>query len=169
MPRNVEIKARVEDLDALRRRVDSFADSGPLCLEQDDVFFHVDRGRLKLRSFSASEGELIYYERDDSPAPKESTYSISPTRDPDSLREVLGQALGVRGRVRKTRIVFFVGQTRVHLDRVEGLGEFLELEVVLEDGQSVENGRSIARDLLDRLQIDDSDLVATAYIDLLAV
>ena len=47
------------------------------------------------------------------------------------FQETLGKALGVKGRVKKTRLLYMVGQTRVHVDEVEGLGNFMELEVSL--------------------------------------
>lgn len=88
-------------------------------------------------------------------------------KDAASLEQVLRSALGVLGKVRKTRQLFLAGQTRIHLDRVEGLGEFLELEVVLRPGQSAAGGSEIARDLLDRLGIRKEDLISRAYVDLL--
>lgn len=60
-----------------------------------------------------------------------------------------------------------VGQTRVHCDKVEGLGDFAELEVVLEDDQSVEEGEAIANELMDKLGIDRSKLISCAYMDLI--
>jgi len=71
------------------------------------------------------------------------------------------------GSVRKNRILFLVGRTRIHLDRIEGLGDFLELEVVLEEGERVEAGEAIARDLMQKLQILPDQLIEQAYIDLL--
>jgi adenylate cyclase class IV len=63
--------------------------------------------------------------------------------------------------------LFLVGRTRIHLDRVEGLGDFLELEVVLEEGEQVQIGEAIARDLMQKLQILPDQLIEGAYIDLL--
>jgi predicted adenylyl cyclase CyaB len=80
----------------------------------------------------------------------------------------LSLAYGQAGRVRKNRTLFFVGKTRIHLDRVEGLGDFLELEVVLEEGEQVETGEAIARDLMQKLRILPDQLIEGAYIDLLA-
>ncbi len=60
-----------------------------------------------------------------------------------------------------------VGQTRVHCDTVEGLGDFAELEVVLEDNQSVEDGQLIADDLMEKLSIEKTKLIKCAYMDLL--
>uniref|UniRef100_A0A8C3FEW7 CYTH domain-containing protein n=1 Tax=Chrysemys picta bellii TaxID=8478 RepID=A0A8C3FEW7_CHRPI len=85
--------------------------------------------RTSLFPFQDGRGQLIFYERPDSEGPKLSHYSISPTADPAGLKAVLSQALGVQGVVKKERRLYVVGQTRVHLDRVEGLGDFLELEV----------------------------------------
>ena len=76
-------------------------------------------------------------------------------------------ALGVRGVVRKKRTLYLVGQTRVHLDEVEGLGDFMELEVVLHPGQSDAEGQVIARDLMTRLGVAEKDLLEGAYMDLL--
>ncbi len=168
MKRNVEIKAKVADLAAVRRIVESLADSGPTELEQEDTFFACPRGQLKLRRFGGCvEAELIYYERPEGSGPKESQYIVHPTADPEGLREVLAAALGVRGVVRKRRAVYLVGQTRVHLDQVEGLGEFVELEVVLEPQQNSADGVATARELMEKLGISQSQRVNRAYIDLL--
>ena len=167
MPRNIEIKARVDDLAALERLVAGLADSGPFAIPQDDTFFVCAAGRLKLRVFATGEGELIFYRRANEHGPKESFYIRSPAPNPDSLREALGLAYGLAGRVIKHRTLYLVGRTRVHLDRVEGLGAFLELEVVLEEGEPSEAGVREAHDLLARLGIPGSRLVETAYVDLL--
>ena len=115
MERNVEIKAKVVELAAVRQVVEGLADSGPMEIEQEDTFFICRRGRLKLRRFvGCSQAELIYYERPEGSGPKESRYVVHPTADPDGLGEVLSAALGVRGVVRKRRTVYLVGQTRVY-------------------------------------------------------
>jgi predicted adenylyl cyclase CyaB len=166
--RNVEIKARIESVEALAPRVAALADRGPLEIEQDDTFFACERGRLKLRAFSASAGELIYYRRANQAAPKESRFVISPTASPDSLREALARAYGAIGHVRKHRTLYLVGRTRVHLDRVESLGHFLELEVVLAEGESPDAGVKEARALMAALGLAEAQLVEGAYVDLLS-
>ena len=168
MARNIEIKARVPSLDALLPQVRALADRGPELIAQDDTFFACADGRLKLRVFAPGHGELIAYRRADASGPKASDYLITPVADPVSLRATLSRALGVCGRVVKQRTLFLVGRTRVHLDRVDGLGEFLELEVVLNDGEDETHGVAEAHALLQRLQVDASQLVAGAYVDLLA-
>lgn len=167
MPRNVEIKARIESVDALLPRVKAIADSGPTEIFQDDTFFSCPNGRLKLRAFSESAGELIFYQRPDVAGPKESFYVISPTASPDTLREALSLAYGQTGRVRKHRTLFLAGRTRIHLDRVDDLGDFLELEVVLSETQDSEDGIRIARELLATLGISPQQLIEGAYVDLL--
>lgn len=167
MARNVEIKARVDDLAALEARVAALADRGPEQLAQDDTFFNCPEGRLKLRVFSASEGQLIFYRRPDRSGPKTSFYVLSPTCAPDSLREALLQACGERGRVRKQRTVYWSGRTRIHLDRVEGLGTFMELEVVLADDEDEADGAAEADRLVDGLGIPREKLLEGAYLDLM--
>jgi len=167
MPRNVEIKARVTHLAPIEVQASTLAQQGPRLIIQEDIFFFVPQGRLKLRKFDAAHGELIYYEREDTLEPKESFYLRSATAEPDALTETLKAALGLRGVVRKQRTLYLVGQTRVHLDRVEGLGDFVELEVVLEEGQSVEEGVQVAQALMQALGIRADGLITGAYIDLL--
>jgi predicted adenylyl cyclase CyaB len=167
MARNIEIKAHVADMRALTARAAAIADEGPVEIRQDDTFFACERGRLKLRAFSAQEGELIFYRRTDQEGPKESFYVRTPTATPDSLRETLTLAYGEVGRVRKRRTLFRVGRTRIHLDEVEGLGEFLELEVVLRDDEAVEAGVREAQELMARLQVLPSQLIDRAYVDLI--
>lgn len=168
MPRNIEIKARVAQPSRLLDEVLEIADRGPTVFAQDDTFFACAAGRLKLRMFSETAGQVIFYRRDDAAGPKLSEYLIASTSEPDALRAVLTLACGVVGRVRKTRTLCFVGETRIHLDDVEGLGHFVELEVVLAPGQTVEQGQAIAEDLMRRLSIAPSTLVQKSYVDLVA-
>jgi len=81
-------------LKKLAAKVAARADKGPFELFQDDTFFTCPNGRLKLRTFSATEAELIFYRRPDQTGPKESVYSIAPVTAPDKIREVLSQAYG---------------------------------------------------------------------------
>ncbi|HET8562462.1 MAG TPA: class IV adenylate cyclase, partial [Candidatus Binatia bacterium] len=113
------------------------------------------------------QGQLIYYARPDQEGPKRSEYHVYETPDPEHLKRVLELAYGIRGRVRKTRYLYLVGQTRVHLDNVEALGAFMELEVVLAPGQSDAEGQGIAEELMSRLGVERGDLLEGAYMDLL--
>jgi predicted adenylyl cyclase CyaB len=167
MARDIEIKARVASIDALIPQVAALADQGPVEIDQDDTFFLCTTGRLKLRTLSEDSGELIFYRRPDTPGPKESFYVRAATSSPDSLREALSLAYGLAGRVRKHRTLYQCGRTRIHLDRVEGLGEFLELEVVLQEGESAHAGVQEAQRLLAVLGITADQRVPDAYVDLI--
>lgn len=167
MSRNIEIKARVVDMASLGQNIMRLAPHHSERLIQDDTFFQSASGRLKLRVLAPQRGELIYYQRPDIAGPKTSFYARTPTSDPDGLREVLTLAHGQMGRVRKQRVVYLVDRTRVHLDEVEGLGNFVELEVVLADGESVEAGLMEAHRLMHALGIQECDLLAVSYLDLL--
>ncbi len=168
MARNVEIKARVADRAQLLSRVRQFATAGPTEISQDDTFFNSANARLKLREFGDGTGVLVAYRRADDEGPKESVYVLSPTNAPDALRQALTLACGELGRVRKQRTLYFMGRTRIHVDRVEGLGDFLELEVVLTDDEPIEAGVEEARQIMAALDIGDAMLVKGAYLDLLA-
>jgi predicted adenylyl cyclase CyaB len=170
--RNIEIKARITSVEALLPIVKAVADQGPFEIRQDDTYFACNTGRLKLRTFggaqaSKGEGELIYYRRADQQAPKESFYLRSPTSAAEVLRESLTLAYGQTGHVEKHRTLFLAGRTRIHLDRVAGLGDFLELEVVLEEHESSDVGVREANELLAKLGVGQSQLTEGGYFDLL--
>ena len=167
MARNVEIKARVVALDAIRMNAQSLASGPGEILHQTDTFFAVPDGRLKVREFSDGTGELISYHRPNQRGPKTSVYTRYGCENAKALADTLSRVLPVRGVVTKRREVFLVGSTRVHLDDVDRLGSFVELEVVLSDGESVEDGERVARELLLALEIPESGLISEAYIDLL--
>ena len=166
MARNVEIKAHIESVESLKPKAAAIASEGPIEIEQDDTFFRCNNGRLKLRALTGDSGELIFYRRPDQHGPKESFYLRSLTSTPEVLRDALAQAYGAVGRVRKHRTLFLVGRTRIHLDKVEGLGHFLELEVVLSDGEPTEAGVREAHSIMERLGIHSSQLIEGAYVDL---
>lgn len=167
MPANIEIKARVGDPAGLKKRAMSISDTPVEVIPQEDIFFHTPRGRLKLRILASDPAQLIFYTRSDAAGPKRSDYLICEIGEADVLRAVLGKVFGVRGVVRKTRRLYKIGQTRVHLDEVDNLGTFVELEVVLREGQTDAEGQAIAEDLMDKLDIHRDDLTESAYIDLI--
>jgi adenylate cyclase class IV len=167
MPRNIEIKARIHSIEALLPLARTLADGEPALIEQDDSYFHVAHGRLKLRQFADGSAELIHYHRGDGGEARPSDYVRVPVPDPAALREALARGCGVLGRVRKRRLLLMLGQTRLHLDRVLGLGDFVELEVVLRDGQSDDEGRAIAERWMQRLSLQHAPRLGGAYMDLL--
>jgi adenylate cyclase class IV len=168
MPRNIEIKARIASVENLRPRAEALSGAPALLIVQDDSFFSVPHGRLKLREVADGSAELIHYHRADSAEPKASDYVRVPVSDPTALREALTRACGLQGRVQKQRWLCLIGSTRIHIDRVAGLGDFMELEVVLQDGQSDAEGQAIAEALMLQLGLADAERLAGAYLDLLA-
>jgi adenylate cyclase class IV len=174
MPRNIEIKARITRVEALLPKAQALADGPATAITQDDTFFNVPQGRLKLREFADGSAELIHYHRADSAgsaSAKVSTlasdYVRVPVADPAALRLALQRACGVQGRVQKQRLLLMVGPTRIHLDRVQGLGDFMELEVVLQGGQGDAEGAAVAESLMLALGLATAPRLAGAYLDML--
>ena len=164
--RNVEIKARVRDQRHVRAYMRTRGSQHEI-QHQRDVFFHASNGRLKLRCFPDGTGVLVAYDRPDQSGPTLSDYTLAPVADARSLEKALTRSIGVRGIVEKKREIAIVGQTRIHLDSVKGLGTFLELEVVLEPRQSAKQGLVIANKLMNDLRVQPEDLLDRAYMDML--
>ena len=167
MAANIEIKARVDDFADLQQKAEQLSDTPCQVIPQLDTFFNCPHGRIKLRELGPHHGQIVYYQREDISGPKHSEYLIFETNDPLGLKLVLSEAYGVRGIVSKVRHLYIVGQTRIHLDDVHGLGRFLELEVVLRPGQGDAEGQAIAEDLMRKLGVNPVDLIDTAYMDLI--
>ncbi|XP_058115860.1 uncharacterized protein LOC131287931 [Anopheles ziemanni] len=166
--RNIELKAKLDGPDGYQRRVaiaKELTNSEGTVIHQNDVFFVTSVGRLKLRYLTHKKSELISYSRPDVPGPKLSEYSKMDIDEPHCLEEILAETIGVRGRVVKRRLLFLYGQTRVHLDEVEQLGNYLEFEVVLKPNQTIEEGQAIVEDLKRTFELDDHQLITGAYID----
>jgi len=173
MARNIEIKARIASVAQLLPHAQAVAGGGaPQLIEQDDTFFTVPQGRLKLRQFADGSAELIHYHRPDTGDAKASDYVRVAAPEPAALREALVRACGLRGRVQKRRWLLLAQngafQTRIHLDQVQGLGDFMELEVVLQDGQTDAQGAAVAEALMDALGLAEVPRLAGSYLDLLA-
>jgi predicted adenylyl cyclase CyaB len=166
MPCNIETKAAIKNRDAAVATAARLSDSGPEIIHQEDVFFRCQAARLKLRIFDRNHGELIRYQRENVAEARCSRYSIARTSDPQVLLEILTDTLGRLGAVKKTRTLYLAGQTRIHIDQVEGLGDFLELEVVLRPGQSEAEGKEIAAEFLREFGIGQRELIGEAYVDL---
>lgn len=167
MAKNIEIKARLRDSGKLESQLIAMQAEGPWTLNQTDTFFHTPTGRLKLRVQNQNSAELIFYSRKDSQHARLSEYQRVEIPDPETCQKALDSALGIRCQVIKQRRLYLLGQTRVHLDRVEHLGNYLELEVVLAANQSQQVGIEIAQELMTKLNIEPDDLVSEAYADLL--
>ncbi|XP_076619414.1 uncharacterized protein LOC143340903 [Colletes latitarsis] len=169
MMRNIEIKAKIDDPEFLVSRVKQLTNADSIIIKQHDTFFKVKEGRLKLRIFEDGSGELLYYIRSNTLGPKLCTYEKT-VLNADAcvgIKNILTASNGIIGTVKKTRKLYMIDQTRVHIDEVEGLGNFMELEVVLTNEQDLEVGEKIAEDLMAKFNIKSEDLIAEAYVDLL--
>ncbi|MEX2499093.1 MAG: class IV adenylate cyclase [Wenzhouxiangellaceae bacterium] len=169
---NIEIKVRIADADKARRAIETLADGPAEVLEQKDTYFNAgNEAYLKLREELAQAGHrhasLVAYRRDRRAEPRPSDIRLVRIDRPDELHEALAHALGTLVVVDKIRRLYFRGQTRIHLDEVDRLGAFLELEVVLEPGQTEADGLRIANDLLDDLNLVGSQAQTESYRDLL--
>ena len=165
--RNIELKARCPDLDAARDAARRLGAEWGGTLEQRDTYFVVPHGRLKLRQTAGRGAELVAYARANSTDVRGSDYRLVPVPDPSALLAALEMSLGIRGDVVKTRELWLWRRVRIHLDRVEGLGTFLEFEAVLEPAEPDQAGHDKIATLREVLGVRDADLLATSYSDLL--
>jgi predicted adenylyl cyclase CyaB len=168
MSANFELKARCPDLALARERARAIATRWLGVDQQVDTYFKTAAGRFKLRESSLSGGQLVPYLRPDAPQARRSDYVVIPLPEPERTKQLLAELLGVHRVVRKLREIGLFENVRIHLDRVEGLGDFVELEAVWDgDGAGeAEQARKITF-LRDRLAIRDGDLVAASYEGLL--
>ena len=164
--KNIEIKARCDDLGRARRIAMELGATPLGIAHQMDTYFCVAQGRLKLREVSPGQDQLIHYCRPDERGPKVSDYRVVPVVEAEKLRRVLAEALGVKARVRKRREILLLGNVRIHLDEVEGLGSFLEFEVVVGEGETEAGCVAQAEELLRAFGVRASDLVSGSYADL---
>ncbi|WP_019818619.1 class IV adenylate cyclase [Saccharomonospora saliphila] len=165
--RNVELKARCADPDGLARRLLALGATERGTDAQTDVYYRVPRGRLKLRR-GGIENNLIHYDRPDGNAPKESLVSLYPLGTDRALDAVLDAALDRDVVVRKSRRILWLGNVKFHLDTVEDLGSFLEVEAIDYDGDlGTDVLRAQCDEYLRLLEIRSADLEARSYSDLL--
>jgi homotetrameric cytidine deaminase len=165
---NVELKARDADPTATAARCLALGAEDHGVLLQRDTYFARASGRLKLRDQGEDGSELIAYRRPDGTEPEESSYVMAPVAAPEELSEALDAALGTTVVVAKRRRLFIWENVRIHLDEVEGLGTFVELEAVVGSGP---DDLAMAHGQVTRLRIEfaieDDALVAVGYADLL--
>ena len=133
---------------------------------QIDTYFVCQKGRLKLREINSQTSQLIFYERPDDEESKLSRYCLINVTDPESLKNALSSVLGIENVVDKQRDIYLYENVRIHLDRVAGLGSFLEFEAVLSPVDSKESGREQLAVLCEQFGIVKTDLVAASYTDM---
>ncbi len=163
----VEIKARCSDHENVRRKLKEWGAKFLGRETQVDIFYHVPRGRLKLRR-SESENLLIGYERPDIRGPKHCRVNLYACGDAEALDRVLADCLGRKVVLKKEREHYILGNVKFHLDHVEQLGTFLEIEVLGKRGvDKVSDLMAICHDFMNRCGVKPEDLVEQAYADLL--
>jgi homotetrameric cytidine deaminase len=169
--RNMELKARDPDPARTLERALAFGAEDKGEIVQRDTYFARARGRLKLREQRTEAttlwDELIEYSRPDSTEARTSTYRRVPVADAAPLREALESAYGTLVKVEKRRRLLLWENVRIHLDEVEGLGSYLELEAVAERGSDMTAEREKVERLRAQLEIQDEHLIAASYSDLL--
>jgi homotetrameric cytidine deaminase len=169
--RNVELKARDPDPARTLERALALGAEDKGEIRQRDTYFTGARGRLKVREQQTDDAafwdELIEYSRPDDLDARTSTYRRVPVADAGPLREALDAAYGTLVTVSKRRRLLFWEGTRIHLDDVEGLGNFLEFEAPTERGSDLVLERNKVERLRAELGVDDENLVATSYADLM--
>lgn len=171
MQRNVEVKVKLSDHAKTLRLI--LSNSNKIIkigsLYQVDTFYNTATGRLKIREIDGFHYEVIWYDRVDISGPKLSNYTRINLTDANiaSFKDIFSKTLGVSGQVNKTRTLFMYGQTRIHFDEVDTIGFFLELEVVLEDTQSVEYGENIANEIMKMLDLHNESKIEGSYMDII--
>jgi predicted adenylyl cyclase CyaB len=164
--RNLEVKAKAASLGTVRSRLRTLSGASiHATLRQTDWYFRVPKGRLKLRVAGANrEGELIAYLRPDKSAARTSEFQRLPSADAAGTRRLLERMLGAQGCVRKRREVWLYRNARIHLDTVDGLGRFIEIEVVVTEGMP--QARALMKELREALGIRPGDLIAGSYANM---
>lgn len=163
---NLEAKFKLDDLEHARKQAEAIEYQFQATLVQRDTFFRVAEGKLKLRE-EQSGAWLIFYGRHNSQHLKLSNYEIVPIAEPEKTREMMTLALGTIATVRKTRILMMREHVRLHLDRVDGLGEFGEIEAVLGEHGDPEASRPAVDQLLRALEVSPANLIEESYFEML--
>ena len=164
--RNVELKARDPDPEASLRTCRQLAgveDHGEI--SQRDTYFEVATGGLKLREENPGRPHLIQFDRPSEPQQRESRYRIIEVDDGTALRAALAAAIGIRGVVAKRRYLLLWRNVRIHLDTVEELGNFIELEAVASADSDLTVEHQLVEKLRTVLEITDERLIALGYAE----
>jgi predicted adenylyl cyclase CyaB len=164
--RNYEIKTRPRDWDRVEEGLATLGARRAGILVQHDVFYRTHAGRLKLRLTPDGRGELIHYRRRDTARIRRSEYALVQVKDGIAMTALLDSALGRCGEVRKTRRLYRLDNVRIHLDEVEGLGRFLEVEAIVDGKHSERDCRTAATRVLAQCGIAVRDRLAVAYVDM---
>jgi predicted adenylyl cyclase CyaB len=165
MPTNLELKARYPSPRKAHASARALAGAERRgLLIQQDTYFRVPRGRLKLREAEGAGAELIYYERNEESAERWSRFTREPVTEPAGLARVLTDAFGVLAVVRKRRELYIYRDARIHIDDVEGLGTFVEFEVT---GGETPASIATMSELRSAFDIGDDAVIKVSYSDMI--
>jgi predicted adenylyl cyclase CyaB len=164
---NIEIKAHCRDPERVREVLRGAGADFKGTDSQTDTYYKISRGRLKLRQ-GTIENALIFYQRPDQPGPKRAEVSLYRTTPQSSLAQVLEDALEILVVVKKQREIYFLGNVKFHIDSVEGLGCFVEIEAIDADGSiGIDTLRRQCESFMKQLGILTADLINRSYSDML--
>ncbi len=164
---NVEIKYELRDPPLCRTVLARLGARLAATLRQRDTYYRVPDGRLKKREVEGEGTEWILYHRPNRAKPRLSNFTIY--SEQEALTRFGTRPLPVWVIVEKTREVWLMGEIRLHIDEVERLGRFLEIEALITPRQHAGVCRReverIARELGPVLL---GEAIAVSYSDMLA-
>ncbi len=165
MPRNLEIKAKIDDKLLAEKIATEIGAKLKNDFAQIDTYFNVPNGRLKLREFDLGEAELIFYLRDENDTKRWSDYEVVQICEAEKLKNLLSKAFGVKIVVEKRRKVYIYKNARIHIDSVKELGDFIEFEVIHNgDAKQVSE---LMRFLIEKFNLEPEKFIKVSYSDLL--
>ena len=164
MPFNLEIKAYLHDPEDALKKLETLVTVPVKKILQNDIYYHVSQGRLKLRQINEGMFELIYYLRDEKNDIRKSLYEVCKLPSEFNIGRILEVALGVVTNIKKYRYFSIYDNARIHIDEVEGLGWFIEFEIPVQNDER--NSEKLSYYLMDFFQIKKEDIIKTSYLDL---
>lgn len=164
---NFEIKAKCSDHKKIRDYLTRNGSVSKGTDHQIDTYFNVPDGRLKLRE-GLIENNLIFYKRNNKSGPKRSEVNLAVVEKDSGIRGVLEHALGVKIRVDKKREIYFIDNVKFHIDTVDSLGAFMEIEAIDSDGSiGPDSLRKQCEKYMQEMGINQQDLIKDSYSDML--
>ncbi len=163
---NVEIKARCADLEKIRNILNIEKARFVGLDHQIDTYFNVDYGRLKLREGNI-ENALIHYNRSDQASPKKSEVILYKSNPGSALKEILTASLGILTIIDKQRAIYFIDNVKIHLDKVEKLGTFVEIEAIdIDRSRNEKQLEAQCQYFIQLFEIKKEELLENSYSDL---
>lgn len=164
----VELKARIDDHEVLRKKLFTLGAEYVGTFQQNDLYFRVPEGRLKLREVKNSDTtELIYYKREDIAGPKNDDAFILRIHEAEELKMILKKILTPFRVIEKVREIYHYKGTQIHLDSVKKLGKFIEFERKTNNySHTTKKDHQILEKLMSQLEIPTSNLEISSYSDL---